>query len=69
MAQKRWQWLRFVGNGHPPLFWFLILLILLVIINFMIRNRVTHMHHLMIMGSSVASGPRWQRPVWQLSEP
>ncbi len=30
---------------------------------------LTSMHHLMITGSSVASGPRWQRLVWQSSRP
>jgi hypothetical protein len=27
------------------------------------------MHHLTIVESSVASGPRWQRSAWPLSEP
>src|SRR6185312_9560150 len=35
----------------------------------MIFNRVTPMHHLTIVGSSVASGLRRQEPVWRLSAP
>ena len=45
--------------------WFLILIARFVTIVLWLSVRVTPMHHLMIMVSSAASGPRRQRSAWQ----